>query len=371
LGTEDGLVVTINLAAMFEGGDLNNAAFLPRFVTSQEAIFKPSVDGAQALTVMTAVAASSLLGLKDEDEVRAYDEARRRRMGPRTNQEVDALAIKGTNYSTLEGHLVLLGGGDSDPTFRILQPRPGCLRPLATLAGHSRAITAIAADAAARYFFTGSTGDRKIICWDGLTFAPDRVIEDVNVGCLALGPDCLLVTSFRAPFVRMWRGYHQTSVLTQKQAEYANEAMKEAALSQDASSLEIAAVRSARWCRERLRGSALPVAAAVVKPVYLEEEPSKRVLLRWMTQYHRMEAIPTNFIPPTPTSASTPTSRKSGTPRARARQDYERVRLKSSKEAGAVPSPYKSEAQLQEDGGLLLLSLFLLFPGFPIALRLR
>jgi hypothetical protein len=167
----------------------------------------------------------------------------------------------------------------------------------------------------------------------------------------------------------MWRAYHQTSVLTQKQTEYANEAMKDAALSQDSSSLEIAAVRSARWSLERLRGSALPVAAAVVKPVYLEEEPSKRVLLRWMKQYYRMEAIPANYLPPTPTSASTPTSRQSGTPRARARHDYERVRLKSSKEAGAVPSPYKSEAQLQEDGGLLLLSLsysfsfsFLVFP---------
>ena len=37
----------------------------------------------------------------------------------------------------------------------------------------------------------------QIIIWDGLTLRAERSIEDVNVGGLVLGPDCLLVSSFK------------------------------------------------------------------------------------------------------------------------------------------------------------------------------
>ena len=86
--------------------------------------------------------------------------------------------------------------------------------------GHGRAITELAADAAGRYFFSGSSGDRAVIIWDGLTFKPHKVFNDVSVASMALGTDALLLSSFKPPYLHIWnvKQYSGPSVGTSVQS---------------------------------------------------------------------------------------------------------------------------------------------------------
>lgn len=79
------------------------------------------------------------------------------------------------------------------------------MKEIASLIGHEKAITQILVDAAGRYIFTGSAAEKKIKIWDGLTFTLEKQFDDVNIGSMVLGENCLMVSSFRPPFLRLWR----------------------------------------------------------------------------------------------------------------------------------------------------------------------
>ena len=138
------------------------------------------------------------------------------------------------NGSTMEGHILLIGGGDADPSVRIVRPvrshgdggrRDGTMgsagraggegkgggggsfsmQEVGVLKCHRRAVNLIAADAAGRCYFTASTEEMKICVWDALALSLISVFSDTPVNSMALGYDCLIVTSYTHPYIHVWR----------------------------------------------------------------------------------------------------------------------------------------------------------------------
>ena len=129
-------------------------------------------------------------------------------------------------HHVVEGHLVLVGGGDSDPRVKILRPiyhydqgyqnkqiySKCVMQELSALVGHTRAVTCIAVDLAGRHVVTASTGDHTVRLWDGLLFTCYQTFENINVHSVSIAYNALLVTSYKAPYMRLFRVYYDEPV---------------------------------------------------------------------------------------------------------------------------------------------------------------
>jgi hypothetical protein len=285
LGLSDGTMAVISLFNILEEGHIELAGNLQDFVLSRDACFHPDA----GITCICAVSGNSFLGFRDEDD------ALRSEGDPKKPRRLK-------KFSSLEGHILLVGGGDSDPTIKVLQPQNKGMRLLTTLSGHTRGISAIAADAAGRHFFSLSSDDHSVIAWDGLTFRQERrVAGDLFVRGLGLADDCLLVVSDKAPFLKFWRVRASESVRvapTQELGKFTHSrlGLDRALLEHDADSLTVACVRDQDWCRDRLNGVLRVTRASALlrsAPEDLDVRQREQVVHRWLTQYTRIEVTPT------------------------------------------------------------------------------
>lgn len=179
--------------------------------------------------------------LYTEDDVRRQQEEVLLRTHHKKQHNTVTSSGEGTDapmsYSSsiIEGHLLLVGGGDADPRVRILRPIyyyhqendarnavSNCvLHEIASLDGHSKAITQIATCASGRTIVTASPGDMSVRLWDGLTFACYHKYDHINVNQVSLAYNSLLITSFKPPYLRLYRVvYHEPiSVVAARRAK--------------------------------------------------------------------------------------------------------------------------------------------------------
>ena len=167
----------------------------------------------------------------------------------------------------VEGHLLLVGGGDLNPYVKIFRPTLGTsthpveLRLLTSLKGHhSAAVTQVLSDAVGRCFFSASISDGRICIWDGLTFANIRVIECTGFHSVAIGLDCLIaIGATPVPFVRLWAvGANNDRVGRLIASKNTNNQMGDVDTAEDEQRLvsmhHIHTIRNARWCSLLLKG---------------------------------------------------------------------------------------------------------------------
>ena len=169
----------------------------------------------------------------------------------------------------VEGHLLLVGGGDLNPYVKIFRPTSGTpahpveLRLLVSLKGHhSTAVTQVLADAAGRCFFSASISDGRICLWDGLTFANIRVIESMGFHSITIGLDCLIaIGTSPTPFVRLWAvgaSNDRVARLVHTAKNTNNQTLDMDAVKEDEQQLvsmhHIHTIRNARWCAMLLKG---------------------------------------------------------------------------------------------------------------------
>lgn len=87
---------------------------------------------------------NGFLGLRDEDECVRHEVSKVKR-------HLTYTADQSLRYDVIEGHVLLLGGSDANPSVKVMQPHVGGMREIVTLQGHSKAVTHIQADAAGRW----------------------------------------------------------------------------------------------------------------------------------------------------------------------------------------------------------------------------
>ena len=304
----NGYLTVIDLSSILEKGQVESGAYLDRFILAQEACF----DEDAGITCIATLTPNGFLGFRDEDDEAAFI--------AKTDKNGKSKRIQ--ESGPLEGHLVLVGGGDGDPSVKVLQPKTKGIRLLTALLGHSKAVTHISTDAAGRYFFTASSAEHKILVYDGLSFSILRSFDDISIGGISLGENCLIVSSFRPPFLKMWRVFDTKTVAGDEDDEYNNTIVyrdkPDAAMNTDkagvldwekqdeeikrleheAKSLQIATIRADDWCHERLSGVQRQGHKHMMsRPSNYNTNERQRagVIRRWLTQYHRIESIPTSY----------------------------------------------------------------------------
>lgn len=340
ISQSEGVLTVINIQPIFQGmyeaaGQMKNMIVLEEQVYSKES----------GIVSTALVAPNAFLGVKDEDEINKIDG----KYSKVKNVNID------NQYCAdiVEGHILLLGGGDSSPHITILQPYSlqtgkSSMREVATLVNaHEKAVTQIVVDAAGRHIFSASSGAKQIKIWDGLSFTVESQIDDINVSCIALAPDCFLVGSVRAPFFRMWKCKNNlnptntTTILMARSPANSNHDANNN--NNDRSDIGIVTYRNPRWCTSVLLGKPPPTKSLVKAITTDDDTPS--VLNRWSLQYIRPDDETYNLNkkrPPLASNSGKATPRKvrnAETPRARQRRQYEKKLLSPDKENSLLPHP--------------------------------
>jgi hypothetical protein len=312
IGLSDGDVYILNISPIIDDGDIDLVGYLHRFVVLHESIFAANA----GIVSMCTTAPSTFLNLKNEDELINNANNMHRHTYKHTHGNVYKSLEKPSDdkymQEHVEGHILLVGGGDQDPKIKVFHPKGGkAMHELVSLSGHNTAVTSIFADACMRYIVSASAQERKILIWDGYTFSCERMIEDVSIGSMYVGEDCMIVTTSKAPFIRIWNNPRSKSVVANNKPRVVmnshdeadpNTVQQQLLYVQDEYRLRdiesecgikyhhITALRSRDWCYSMLKGGFRPKKSIEI-PKYLE--PSYiQVLWRWSQQYtgNRMDA---------------------------------------------------------------------------------
>lgn len=193
----DGTIIGIDISAILEGS-VGSASELKHYIIFESEIFHWNA-GIHSSAIMHSAA---YYDIPDIDKaVRAKEKTKKLR---KASQPEDTSQKEVADV--LSGHILLVGGGDKDP--RVLLLRYHCntkqLIRFGMLNGHTYAVTQIRVDAAERFIFTASQNERVILMWDALTYRCERKFADVNINSMVLGYNCMYVSSFKAPFLRVW-----------------------------------------------------------------------------------------------------------------------------------------------------------------------
>lgn len=184
----DGKITVINISLILNG-ELEYITQLSRLIVMHETIITTGI------TSMAVFSSNAFLGFKNEDDFEKKPKA--------AIKDINSLSDN-IRFTVVEGHMLLVGGSDEDPTVRLLKPDLTGMREIVCLKGHSKAVTDVFADAAGRFFITASKGDKSILLWDGLTFRCEKQITDVSIGSINIGDNLIVVSSISNPFVRFW-----------------------------------------------------------------------------------------------------------------------------------------------------------------------
>jgi hypothetical protein len=298
IALSDGAVYVLNLSPILEDGDIDSIGYLHRFIVLHESVFA----NRSGIASMCACSPSSFLSLKNEDEQRSNVMANNSLNRSKTYKYLEKPVDDQYMQEHLEGHLLLFGGGDADPVIKVCHPRAGGIRELVSLTGHNTAVTQIVADACMRYIISASGQERKILIWDGHTFTCERIIEDISIGALSVGEDCMVVTTSKAPFLRIWNVPRNKNVVATNKPRVLDGSLDTMVHLHDERRCRdiesecgipyhsIVALRSAAWCYAMLKGGFKPKKSIEIPkyldPVYVQ------VIWRWGQQYlgSRMDA---------------------------------------------------------------------------------
>lgn len=333
VGMNEGTIAVLNLYSILNES-IEFSGELHRYIVRLESLFLNRCP----ISCLTILSANGFLGLKDEDELIREELARAKKFLSKFQDPV--------KYEVIEGHILLVGGGDLHPVVKLFHPHPTGMREVVTLEGHKKAITHIDCDAAGRFIMTASAAEKTIYIWDGLSFTCENRFEDVNIAHAFLGYNSLIITSFKPPFVRLWSSFDVSKPTKSKEVapphtpsryllsplssskpkkdiflknRYAV-SMNDSETEEDILESDIKMCRSAAWCYSMLKGGQYVPTKSIERMSYIHEL-SKSILQRWKFQYYRMDArekisFKTN---------KTPRSLRSETPRARARRQFDDI----------------------------------------------
>jgi WD40 repeat protein len=193
----DGVLIAVDISAILQGS-VGAASELKRYIVFEEQIFHWS----------SGIHSSCICHSSAFHNIHNADDARRVARKEESNKRL-AHGDRKVEDDIMEGHILLVGGGDKDPRVFVFTSTGKGLRRIGKLEGHRAAVTQICCDAAGRYFFTASATDKSIRIWDALLFRCETIYEDVNIGSMAIGFNCLYISSFKAPFLRIWRVFEE------------------------------------------------------------------------------------------------------------------------------------------------------------------
>jgi hypothetical protein len=283
IGLGDGNVMVLDVS-MFLDGSVSSAVNLKNHVVKIKQCLSRNVQA--GIEAMCVYSSNAYLDLWCEDQARKDEQLRQLRSKSSVEFE------EKTSFDALEGHVLLVGGNDVLPVIKVMTPYARGIREVAELRGHERAVTQICADAAGRFIVSASSSEHRILIWDALTFICEGKLDDVSVGAMTLGLDCLLVATAKAPFIRMWRvPEEKMRVLSKEEKQY-----------EEAKAI-IGMTRSMRWCFGMLRPGAYIPGTAVSKPAYLDPA-AHSVVKRWIEHYpiEVADGRGVAAMPPSPTT---------------------------------------------------------------------
>ena len=176
----------------------------------------------------------------------------------------------------LEGHVILVAGGDKDPRIKVLLPLntrkakekdqvddPDIgfgFREIYVLPGHARATTQMVTDAAGRFIITASQGSRQMCFWNALTENCEITHNNVNAAFIGLSNNALFMCSFKAPFLTIWKPppkadpktrYRKKIEMDDGRLRYEDMPVEEASVD---GRPEIGFVRANVWCMNTIQG---------------------------------------------------------------------------------------------------------------------
>ena len=176
----------------------------------------------------------------------------------------------------LEGHVILVAGGDKDPRIKVLLPLynrkrkekdrvddPDIgfgFREVYALRGHDRATTQMVVDAAGRFIVSVSQGSRQMRVWNALSENCEITHDNVNAAHIGLSNNALFFCSFKAPFLTIWKPKPQEGPKKRyrKKIEMDDGRYRYEELEKDAPSVdgrpEIGFVRANVWCMNTIQG---------------------------------------------------------------------------------------------------------------------
>ena len=280
----DGSILVIDMTK-FLNGTLTTPQNLRDHVLKIKKVFgKGTISGAVAsgIECLGIYSSNALLDMHCEDEAIRMEEIKKKKAKTAVDFEDK------THFDALEGHTLIVGGSDLNPTVKLLTRHSRGIREVAELKAHEKAITKVCADAAGRFIFTASTGDKKVLIWDALTFICEAKFENLGIGDMTLGPNCLLISTFKPPFIRLWN-VPQEQILRNKRkidedSEDANKQSDNNRNRIEVTDDDISLTRHVRWCYGMLKKADYVPGTAVTKPLYLDEI-SDTVVERWLSQY--------------------------------------------------------------------------------------
>ena len=331
----DGTITAIDISSIL-GGSVGSASELKHYV-----IFESEVFHWNAGIHSSAIAHSAAYyGLPDLDKALRTKEHSNKNLevSPPENVSHEEIA------DVLSGHILLVGGGDRDPRVVLLRYHHETkqLIQFGMLNGHANAVTQIRVDAAERFIFTASQNERVILLWDALTYRCERKFDDVNIDSMVLGYNCMYVSSFKAPFLRVWhvpREEKQQKKSKHKRGEKEEEEIVLVHNSREADAqaikwrrsdlryedryLEkvyeayIGCIRNLRYCHSLLKPTDFQITQGIGQPPYFEDGVVE-IVSRWKQMYDLYTDYPVRkpideevkasviIRPPTPARVSFP-----------------------------------------------------------------
>jgi hypothetical protein len=344
LGLQNGSLVTINILPLLSG-QMDCGKRLSEYVIDREIIFADDC-GISAMSVM---ASADYFGLLHEDldphhlasssqmnesftstNVRIKPKPKSKlfgrkpvvRPGPISSGVVEDESIYEKNSKLrpgrpLEGHILLIAGGDKNPIVKILHPnhpKPAtgsAFHQIGELPGHGKAVTQIVCDVAGRFIITCSQGSKSIAIWNGITFNCERTHEEVNIGSLGVSDNALFGCSFKAPFVTIWKPLESTTAapmilepvpVKEKKRRVVESSRSNGSdlfdedLPSESMSIElspdgrpeIAMVRTSVWCLTTVTGGKIiPQKSLAMAAFQYLGDSGRRVVTDWHASYNR------------------------------------------------------------------------------------
>merc|ERR1711871_355331 len=298
----DGTVIGIDISAIL-GGSVGSASELKHYIIFESEIFHWNA-GIHSSAIIHSAAYYDIPDLDKAYRAREKKNLTRKASQPEETSQKEVADV-------LVGHILLVGGGDKDPRVLLLRYHHDTkqLIRFGMLNGHTYAVTQIGVDATERFIFTASQNERVILMWDALTYRCERKFADVNINSMVLGYNCMYVSSFKAPFLRVWHvqrekvdskkknskkdgneGEYLVLVHTQKEADLQAAKWRRSDLRYEDRYLQkiyeayIECTRNLRYCHSLLKPTDFQVTQGIGKTPYFEDGVVELVS-RWRRSY--------------------------------------------------------------------------------------
>ncbi len=306
LGQTDGVLLVIDIGELLDG-DFKVATNLKQKIIFCGDIFSNKT----SITSLAVLAGNAYFELPTEDPVQGRKWKPRTRVSKAKSNKNNGLGsgsilnsalygdfdddIGNSSDACLEGHLVLVGGGDGDPRVRVMRVnqvfpkvtdavetgrQDGKAEPytiiqeIAILRGHTRSVSGIIVDAAGRYIISASKDDRMFLVWDAFTFTCEKLCDDIDIGSIHGGLNSLFICSFKPPYLTIF-----TVPKERIEGWQANDAVA------DDGRPEIGMVRTNLWCTASVKGGvAIPSKSTIRATQYLGDR-GRSVVECWQ-KYH-------------------------------------------------------------------------------------